>query len=240
MAETLGAETSRADRGAGGAIATAIARARSPPRVGPVTLLNAADAGQRTFSTEIFQTLPEEREQAFVLALMEMVVQGVSTRKVSAITEELCRASFSKSTVSALCAGWTHACGRSTSGSWKAFLPFVLVDALFVKAGKGDRVVFPPLLRGIRHPAAAAIADSRREDRRHRASPPGTGSFRWLKGRGLQRGDVRRLRQPRRTGLNGQALPGRAGSAAGASDAQPAGTPVKVRADVAQAKPNWC
>ena len=36
---------------------------------------------------------------------MEMVVQGVSIRKVSAITEELCGASFSKSTVSALCAG---------------------------------------------------------------------------------------------------------------------------------------
>jgi transposase-like protein len=34
------------------------------------------------------------------LALMEMVVNGVSTRKVSAITEELCGASFSKSTVS--------------------------------------------------------------------------------------------------------------------------------------------
>lgn len=40
-----------------------------------------------------------------MLALMEMVVQGVSTRKVSAITEELCGTSFSKSTVSSLCAG---------------------------------------------------------------------------------------------------------------------------------------
>lgn len=41
-----------------------------------------------------------------MLALrMEMVVQGVSTRQVTAIIEELCGASFSKSTVSALCAG---------------------------------------------------------------------------------------------------------------------------------------
>ena len=32
-------------------------------------------------------------------------VQGVSTRKVAAITEELCGVSFSKSTVSALCLG---------------------------------------------------------------------------------------------------------------------------------------
>jgi putative transposase len=33
---------------------------------------------------------------------MEMVVNGVSTRKVTNITEELCGASFSKSTVSSL------------------------------------------------------------------------------------------------------------------------------------------
>ena len=33
---------------------------------------------------------------------MEMYVQGVSTRKVAAITEELCGTSFSKSQVSAL------------------------------------------------------------------------------------------------------------------------------------------
>lgn len=46
------------------------------------------------------QALHQRSEQAFVLALMELVVQGVSTRKVSAITEELCGASFSKSTVS--------------------------------------------------------------------------------------------------------------------------------------------
>ncbi|PKK40353.1 DNA polymerase IV [Clostridiaceae bacterium JG1575] len=35
--------------------------------------------------------------------MMEMVVNGVSTRKVSAITEELCGTAFSKSTGSSLC-----------------------------------------------------------------------------------------------------------------------------------------
>lgn len=38
-----------------------------------------------------------------VLALMEMVVNGVSTRKVTQVTEELCGTEFSKSTVSNLC-----------------------------------------------------------------------------------------------------------------------------------------
>jgi len=36
---------------------------------------------------------------------MEMVVNGVSSRKVTKITEDLCGASFSKSTVSQLCTG---------------------------------------------------------------------------------------------------------------------------------------
>lgn len=55
------------------------------------------------FSTELFARY-QRSEQALVLVLMEMVVNGVSTRKVTRITEELYGASFSKSTVSALCA----------------------------------------------------------------------------------------------------------------------------------------
>jgi len=42
----------------------------------------------------------QRSEQVLVLSLMELVVNGVSTRKVTLITEELCGASFSKSTVS--------------------------------------------------------------------------------------------------------------------------------------------
>jgi len=49
-----------------------------------------------------FQPLPEKRA-AFILALMEMVVNGVSTRKVAEITEELCGTRISKSMVSELC-----------------------------------------------------------------------------------------------------------------------------------------
>ena len=67
-------------------------------RVGPVTL-QVPQTRDGSFSTDIFKRY-QRSEQAFVLALMEMVVQGVSTRKVSAITEELCGTSFSKSTVS--------------------------------------------------------------------------------------------------------------------------------------------
>jgi putative transposase len=56
------------------------------------------------FSSEIFSRY-RRSEQAFVLGLMEMVVNGVSTRKVSEITEALCGTSFSRSTVSRLTMG---------------------------------------------------------------------------------------------------------------------------------------
>jgi putative transposase len=72
-------------------------------RVGPVTL-QVLQTRDGSFSTDIFKRY-QRSEQAFVLALMEMVVNGVSTRKVSHITEELCGVTFSKSTVSHLCAG---------------------------------------------------------------------------------------------------------------------------------------
>ena len=48
-----------------------------------------------TFSTQLFRRY-ERSEQALLLSLMEMVIQGVSTRKVSAITQELCGVSFVK------------------------------------------------------------------------------------------------------------------------------------------------
>ena len=51
------------------------------------------------FSTELFERY-QRSEKALVSALAEMYVQGVSTRKVKAITEELCGHSFSATTIS--------------------------------------------------------------------------------------------------------------------------------------------
>jgi transposase-like protein len=76
----------------------------------------------------------QRSEQALMLSLMEMVIQGVSTRKITEVTQELCGAEFSKSTVSALCkrldpivTAWNARPLRDTR------YPFVLVDALVVK-----------------------------------------------------------------------------------------------------------
>ena len=107
-------------------------------RVGPVTLL-VPQTRDGSFSTDIFKRY-QRSEQAFVLALMEMVVQGVSTRKVSAITEELCGASFSKSTVSSLCVGLDARVKAFNERRLESEYPFVLVDAMFIQCRQDDRV----------------------------------------------------------------------------------------------------
>src|SRR5580693_3482110 len=62
-------------------------------RVGKLELRVPQDRAGR-FSTELFERY-QRSERALVAALAEMYVQGVSTRKVKAITEELCGHSFS-------------------------------------------------------------------------------------------------------------------------------------------------
>src|SRR5258707_4936559 len=72
-------------------------------RVGTLTL-RVPQVREGGFSPELFARY-QRSEQALILTLMEMVVNGVSTRKVARITEELCGTSFAKSTVSDLCKG---------------------------------------------------------------------------------------------------------------------------------------
>ena len=50
------------------------------------------------FKTSLFENY-QRNEQALITTMMEMVVQGISTRNVKKVTEELCGESFSKSTV---------------------------------------------------------------------------------------------------------------------------------------------
>ena len=67
-------------------------------RVGPLELRVPQDRDGR-FSTSVFERY-QRSEKALVAALAEMYVEGVSTRKVKRITEELCGHSFSASTIS--------------------------------------------------------------------------------------------------------------------------------------------
>lgn len=69
-------------------------------RIGTLELRVPQDRGG-LFRTEVF-TRDQRSEKALLLALAEMYVQGVSTRKVRAVTEELCGHGFSASSVSAI------------------------------------------------------------------------------------------------------------------------------------------
>jgi transposase-like protein len=69
-------------------------------RIGSITL-DVPRFRSGEFSTSLFSRY-QRNEQALVLTMMEMVLNGVSTRKVKNITEELCGTSVSKSMVSSL------------------------------------------------------------------------------------------------------------------------------------------
>ena len=66
-------------------------------RVGPIELRVPQDR-QGRFRTEVFERY-QRSEKALVAAMLEMYGQGVSTRKVKTITEELCGHEFSSSTI---------------------------------------------------------------------------------------------------------------------------------------------
>lgn len=108
-------------------------------RVGAITL-HVPRLRDGKFSTELFSRY-QRSEQAFVLALLEMVVNGVSTRKVSLVTEELCGTSMSKSTVSELCKRLDPiVIAWNTRPLSDTRFPFVLVDALYLKVREDGRV----------------------------------------------------------------------------------------------------
>ena len=99
-------------------------------RVGSLTL-QVPKFREGTFATQLFSQF-ERSEQALLLSLMEMVIQGVSTRKVSQITETLCGTSFSKSTVSALCANLDPIVHDFQHRPLTDSYPFVMVDAIYM------------------------------------------------------------------------------------------------------------
>ena len=93
-----------------------------------------------SFSTEIFKRY-QRKEQAFVLGLMEMYLEGVSTRKVANVTEALCGVSFSKSTVSELaCELDVKVNAFKNRKLDEKKYPFVVVDAMVIKVRKNDIV----------------------------------------------------------------------------------------------------
>jgi transposase-like protein len=84
------------------------------------------------FSTALFERY-QRSEKALVSALAEMYVQGVSTRKVKAITEELCGHSFSASTISQINKGLDESLARFANRPLEDEYPYLILDARYEK-----------------------------------------------------------------------------------------------------------
>jgi transposase-like protein len=108
-------------------------------RVGRIELEVPRDR-EGEFQTALFQRY-QRSEKALVLALMQMVVQGVSTRRVKEVTTELCGREFSKSTVSRLSEGLDEQVQAWASRSLeKQSYPFLVLDAMHLKVRRQGAV----------------------------------------------------------------------------------------------------
>lgn len=107
-------------------------------RVGKL-FLDVPQDRQSTFKTELFERY-QRSEKALILSLQEMVIQGVSTRKVQAITKELCGTTFSKSCVSEWCKKLDDEIGDWLNRPLELAYPYLLVDARYEKVRRDHKV----------------------------------------------------------------------------------------------------
>jgi len=107
-------------------------------RVGRIELMVPKDREGR-FQTELFDKY-QRNEKALTLAIMEMYVQGVSTRKVRKITEELCGLDISRSQVSNLAKGLDEEIAVWRSRPLKKKYPYLVVDARYEDIRSGLHV----------------------------------------------------------------------------------------------------
>ena len=153
-------------------------------RVGTLHLAVPQDR-EGTFRSELFNRY-QRTEKALVSTLMEMYLEGVSTRKVKDVTEALCGTRFSKSTVSELVTSLD-----GDLAAWRArrlddvAYPYLVVDARYEHVRIDGQVVSQGVLvvKGVREDGkreilAVDVADTESEATYDEL-------FRGLKDRGL-------------------------------------------------------
>lgn len=107
-------------------------------RVGTLELRVPQDR-QGRFQTELFERY-QRSEKALVAALAEMYVQGVSTRKVKAITEELCGHSFSASAISGVVKTLDERLREFAGRRLDEPFPYLILDARYERIREGGAV----------------------------------------------------------------------------------------------------
>lgn len=119
-------------------------RRRLLTRVGTIVLRVPQDrAGQ--FSTQVFEQY-QRSEKALVAALAQMYVQGVSTRKVAAITQELCGHEFSASSISTITARLETQLEQFSRRRLAEEFPYVVLDARYERVREGGVIVSRAIL----------------------------------------------------------------------------------------------
>ena len=108
-------------------------------RVGKLELRVPQDR-QGRFRTEVFERY-QRSEKALVAALAQMYVQGVSTRKVAAVTQELCGHEFSASSISAITRRLEEQLAQFSQRPLEVEYPYVIVDARYERVREGGVIV---------------------------------------------------------------------------------------------------
>src|ERR1700735_3858743 len=116
-------------------------------RVGKLELRIPHERSGR-FSTELFERY-QRSERALVAALAEMYVQGVSTRKVKAITEELCGHSFSASSISTINKRLDQSLAQFAARPLNEVFPYLIVDARYERIREAGVIVSHAVLIAI-------------------------------------------------------------------------------------------
>jgi transposase-like protein len=107
-------------------------------RVGSLNLEVPRDR-DGTFQTDLFQRY-QRSEKALVTTLMQMVIEGVSTRRIKDITTELCGREFSRQTVSNLTEKLDEQVQAWAERPLEEEYPFLLADAMRINVRRQGAV----------------------------------------------------------------------------------------------------
>ena len=113
-------------------------------RIGKIELQVPRHRNQ-PFKTMIFENYSRS-EAALISCMVEMVLNGVSTRKVSKVVETLCGTSYSKSTVSELCKELDQKVKEFRTRPITGEYPFLTIDATYFKARENHRIISKALM----------------------------------------------------------------------------------------------
>lgn len=113
-------------------------------RIGSIELRVPRDR-EGKFSTELFERY-QRSEKALLASLAEMYIQGVSTRKVKMVTEELCGHEFSASTISNINKTLDDQLESFSQRPLNEPYPYVILDARYEKVREGGVVTTQAVL----------------------------------------------------------------------------------------------